>query len=180
MKKSDGAIERVRAELKRREGLATELAALPAQLEAAQRRAVELAASGDLGDPATVDGLVRAQAVAAALPARQASREAELAQGDSTLLAACHDLVTSVLGPKARNCEALAKGKARSLLRGFFRDGVQLDMAVAQSELVLSVAAEGANINMEHQPVGGMVDYAGRLLAAFQRLEELESDLAKS
>ncbi len=179
MKKSN-VLEQVREGRKRRAGLVVELAALPGELEAAQRRAVELAETGDLGDPATVDALVRSQAVAAALPARQASRAAQLTEADSLLLKDCHDLVSSVLGPKARSCEELAKGKARRLLKGFFSGPTQLDMAILQSEIVLSVAAQVGEIKIDYQPAGGAGEYAERLLEACRKLEELEAELIKS
>lgn len=156
----------------------SDIANLPAQIEAAIAERERLELSVDVEDAAALDLVGHAQIKAALLPRRLAAKQEALGKLDAALLVACHQFVLTQLGPQGRELESTVRAKTTETLRPHFRNETELTRAVITSAAVSEVQAVVGEARLEHDPLGGVMSYASRLLRLPERFALLEQKLS--
>jgi len=157
--------------------LIVELANLSALSTETASRLTQLEAEADLSDTKALSEITRLQTVNELLPRRIASREQALANAVGTVLAECHTLVQTHLGPTARRIVAQTRARVETALRPHFREELELDRAVNASVQMQEVNGLEWSVKVEDpRDPAGVLRYAERLLQAAARLQEMDAN----
>jgi hypothetical protein len=168
----------VETEIKNRETLLSEVPVLEARVSATAARITELSVAGSVDDVAVLDEFNRLQALSVILPIRLDDRRRKCAAADDALIEACHQFITSYLGPRIRELGAAASAAARKRLASEIPDPASLDFAVSRSLQVMECQRIDSVAS-----VGGRPEHPGRfaenLLAVSRQVDELACKLQK-
>lgn len=150
------------------------LAQLKKLADASAATLTDLERTVDLADDEALAKVSRLQTIQALIPNRQASANAELEAAQSDLLQACHSFVSGHLGPRSRTMMKAVQAKMADQLKPHFREGFELDQAVANSNAVMELEGIQWRTLIEGNPPHGVVEYANRVLQANQDADALE------
>lgn len=144
--------------------LEAEVANLPAHVEAANANLARLEASVNVDDDVALASVGVAQIKAALLPRRLVAKQDALVKLKADLLEACGHYILTQLGRQARELDAAVVAKTTAELRPHFRTEPELHRAVITSVAVTEVRALCDGARLEVDPIGGVMNYAKRLL----------------